>query len=139
MEQFASLADIYPTILSLAGVDYPREELHGASLEPLIDGNGVGWPEHVVTEFNGVNNVPLTQRTLRWGDLKYGYNCSGPDELYDLSRDPWETMNLIDNADYYQAARELRQRMIQWMEETGDPVLHIFRGNKVGYYDGKRR
>ena len=29
--------------------------------------------------------------------------------------------------------------MIQWMEGTGDPVLHIFRGNKVGDYDGKRQ
>ena len=136
IHQFASLADIYPTILSLARAPYEPDRLHGTSLVPLIDGRTFGWREHVVTEFSGVNSVSLTQRTLRWRDLKYDYNCCGPDELYDLSTDPWETMNLIDHPGYRDAGRELRRRLAEWMAETGDPTLNVFRRIKVAYYDG---
>ena len=139
ISSFASLADIYPTILALAGAYHAPDAVHGTSLLPLTEGDANGWREHVVTEFSGVNSVPLTQRTLRWGDLKYGYNCGGPDELYDLSKDPWEMMNRIDHPDYREVGRELRRRLVEWMAATGDPTLNIFRRNKVGYYDGPSR
>ena len=136
IDAFASLADIYPTILSLAGVDHDPTALHGSSLLPLVNGATDRWRDCVVTEFSGVNSVSLTQRTLRCSHLKYGFNCCGPDELYDLSTDPWETLNRIDHPDYREAGRELRQRLLEWMEETSDPVLGVFRRMKVGYYDG---
>lgn len=136
VDAFVSLADVYPTVLSLAGAEHDPDAVHGTSLLPLIDGGADRWREHVVTEFSGVNSIPLTQRTIRWGTLKYGYNCFGPDELYDLERDAWETTNLIDHPAYRDPARELRRRLLVWMEETADPALTIFRRNKVGYYDG---
>ena len=136
IDAFASLADIYPTILSLVGADHDPATLHGSSLLPLVNGATDQWRDCVVTEFSGVNSVSLTQRTLRWGHLKYGFNCCGPDELYDLSRDPWETLNCIDHPDYRETGRELRQRLLKWMEDTRDPVLGVFRRIKVAYYDG---
>ena len=81
----------------------------------------------IVTEFGGVNSLAMTQRTLRWKDLKYGYNCCCEDELYDLRRDPHETRNLIHHPDYREMARELRTRMADWMERTHDPTLRMFR------------
>jgi arylsulfatase A-like enzyme len=131
---FASLADLYPTILDLAGAEAPAGR-HGASLLPWLQGDEAGRDE-AVTEFCGVNDIALTQRTLRWRDWKYGYNCSGPDELYDLAADPAETRNLIDHVDSREVARELRQRLLAWMERTGDPARRIFAGQKVAYYDG---
>ena len=41
-----------------------------------------------------------TMRTIRCGDLKYGFNCSNGDELYDLRWDPNETENLVDHPNY---------------------------------------
>ena len=133
--RFAGLADLYPTILELADATVDADEVHGRSLLGLLDGDDSGR-DTAVTEFAGVNNISLTQRTLRCRDLKYGYNCSGPDELYDLATDPWETRNLIDHAAYREAARDLRRRLLAWMETTGDPARGIYWRQKVQYYDG---
>jgi arylsulfatase A-like enzyme len=135
-EEFASLADLYPTILDWAGAPADRTTVHGRSLMPLLRGEARDWRDDVVTEFNGVNSVPLTQRTLRWGTLKYGFNCCGPDELYDLESDPWETTNLIDHRDYREIGRDMRARLSRWMHETADPVRNIYEKNHRAYYDG---
>ena len=135
VDSFASLADMYPTILELANAGIPENDLHGASLLPLIDGKTEGWREHVVTEFHGVNSIPITQRTLRWKQYKYGFNGFGADELYDLALDPWETMNRINVPGYGEIAREMRRRLLEWMKDTRDPAAWIFGANKVPYYD----
>ena len=51
--EFASLADMYPTILDLAGGDYDGNAIHGASLLPLVRGEATDWRDAVVTEFLG--------------------------------------------------------------------------------------
>jgi len=135
VSQFVSLADLYPTILEIAGVEWEPESIHGRSLMPLISGNSTTWRDMVVTEFGGVNHLALTQRTLRWGNLKYGYNCCCEDELYDLSMDPHETRNLIRHPDYQVVANELRKRLADWMAETKDPVLWRF-SDRLKYYGG---
>lgn len=41
-------------------------------------------------------------------------------ELYDLQKDPWEVHNVAADSAYWQKARELAQRLDQWIHETGD-------------------
>lgn len=41
-------------------------------------------------------------------------------ELYDLEKDPWEVNNVAANSAYWQKARELAQRLDEWIHETGD-------------------
>ena len=134
-DRLVSIADIYPTVLEMAGAPCHSERVHGASLLPLIAGETDGWREFVVTEFGGVNHLGMTQRTVRCGHLKYGYNCCARDELYDLQRDPWETVNLIEHPDYQVEARRMRRRLAEWMEQTGDPARHMFMQSKVAYHD----
>lgn len=129
IEEFASLADFYPTVLDLAGGDWDADAVHGRSLMPLIDGTAEDWPDIAVTEFGGVNQTAVTQRTIRCGDLKYGYNCICEDELYDLAADPNETCNLINNPDYLDRANEMRRRLFEWMQKTSDPAGWIFELN----------
>jgi len=136
VDSFASLADIYPTILELANAATTENDTQGASLLPLVDGKTEGWREHVVTEFNGANSTMITQRTLRWKQYKYGFNGFGADELYDLDLDPWETMNRIDMPGYRKTATEMRRRLFEWMKETHDPAAWLFGANKLPYYDG---
>ena len=121
-EEFASLADIYPTILDCAGAEIEEKDIHGRSLCNLISGRAKNWRDSVVTEFGGVNNLATTMRTIRCGDLKYGFNCSNNDELYDLRRDPDETENVIDHPNYRRRADEMRRLLLDWMVETGDPA-----------------
>lgn len=46
-----------------------------------------------------------------------------PEELYDLTRDPNETVNLVDDAAYGGLLAELRARLDAHMTETRDPYL----------------
>jgi hypothetical protein len=92
-----------------------------------MNGAAEGWRDVVVTEFFGLNNLTMSQRTLRFGHLKYGFNSGCKDELYDLSRDPHETLNLIDHPDYANSTKELRSRLVEWMRETQDPMSWWYR------------
>jgi arylsulfatase A-like enzyme len=122
IDEFASLADIHPTLLDLAGTKGERAHGHGQSLLPLIRGEQQGHRDCAVVEFGGLANVPTAQRTIRVGDLKYGFNAWFKDELYDLSRDPHETVNRIDDPAYGERATMLRDRLLRWMEDTADPL-----------------
>ena len=44
-------------------------------------------------------------------------------ELYDLTVDPWEGRNLAGEPGLAEVEEELRQRLLRWMRETGDPIL----------------
>jgi len=127
MQELVSLADVYPTILDLAGVTPGSEPVHGRSLLPLTEGRAKSWRDMVVTEFHGVMNQGMTQRTLRWGKIKYGYNCCCEDELYDLEKDPHEMDNRIHDPAYDGILLECRKRLAAWMEQTGDRVEQMYR------------
>lgn len=126
LSEFASLADLYPTFLDWAGAPYDRNAVHGRSLAPLLRGDADGWRESVVTEYGGVNYAATTQRTIRWRDWKYGYNCGGEDELYNLQADPHETVNLIRHPDCRKILETMRQRLLEWMNQTGDWAKYVF-------------
>ena len=66
-------------------------------------------------------------KMLRMGDLKYGCNLTGQDELYDLKNDPHEMNNVIDDPDYADDVARLKARLQQWMVETNDPALRMYR------------
>jgi arylsulfatase A-like enzyme len=129
--QFASLLDVHPTILDAAGADYDADALHGASLVPLLEGREVPWRDEVFVEFFGLTNTPATLLTCRCGDLKYGWNCTQRDELYDLSKDPHEMDNRIADPAYADRLADLRQRTAAFMERTGHKSLGTFRSTRL--------
>lgn len=45
------------------------------------------------------------------------------EELYDLDSDPYETTNLADDPAYEHVCKQLQGRLVQWMENTNDPLL----------------
>ena len=53
---------------------------------------------------------------------KYVYRLYERDELYDLSADPGEVHNRIDDAALAEVLHELQQRTLQFMVETTDNV-----------------
>lgn len=124
---YAQTTDFYPTFLEIAAAPCDIEPIHGRSLLPIVAGRETPWRDAAVTEFHGVNCVSMTQRTIRAGDLKYGYNVAGGDELYDLAADPWETVNRIDDPAYAEAAADMRARLYGWMLETRDPARGMYR------------
>jgi arylsulfatase A-like enzyme len=133
--ELASNVDVYPTVLDAAGAaDMPEYRIHGRSLLPLVNGGGGEWRDRIVTEFHGLGSYGLCQRTLRYGDYKYGYNCGGTDELYDLAKDPHEMKNVIGDPAYKDVGKDLRARLFDWMVETDDDEQRHF-GRARQYMD----
>jgi hypothetical protein len=64
---------------------------------------------------------------IREGNLKYGCNLTSQDELYDLKADPHEMNNVIDDPAYREDVSRLKNRLKEWMIETQDPALRMFR------------
>jgi N-sulfoglucosamine sulfohydrolase len=45
-------------------------------------------------------------------------------ELYDLEADRYELNNLAADAQYGQIRRELSDRLLIWLKDVNDPILH---------------
>jgi choline-sulfatase len=90
-----SLLDVLPTLVELAeGEDAlePIGQLAGASLLPLLHGEGGGRPP-VVAEYHAEGTyAPCAM--VREGALKYVHCPTDPDLLFDLEVDPLELDNL---------------------------------------------
>ena len=133
-EEFASLADVMPTVCDMAG-EAPGDRVQGRSLLPLLRGEPVDdWRQDIGVEFDGLNQCACTLRTLRHGRYKYGLNVVHKDELYDLDMDPFETRNVIDHPAYRVIARDMRERLFTWLAESDDQALCLLRG-KQAYYN----
>ena len=72
-------------------------------------------------------------RMIRTDSKKYVHRYpSGPNELWDLDNDPEETINQIDNPDFYQDISELRSRMEEWFGLYTEPERDGSRQNVKG-------
>jgi arylsulfatase A-like enzyme len=123
--EMTSLLDLYPTILEFAKAE-PNERADGHSLIPLMEGNKEGWRDHIFVEFYGLGHVLTTMLTIRYQNFKYGWNATNKDELYDLQRDPWEKVNLVDDPAYSEQLHVMREKMYQHMIEHHHHAAWIF-------------
>ena len=85
--------------------------------------NVVDWPEEVVVETSGLGPALHTSRMIRRGDDKYIFNCGGIDELYNLSDDPHELVNLVLAPDSKALLQEMRLLLKDWLEKKGDYLV----------------
>lgn len=94
----ASLLDIFPTLLELAqiGPDQIKTKLDGKSLCPALAGTPLSAP--VLIEY--IDGGTVAPRVcVRDGDKKLVVSRGYPSQLYDLSNDPLELVNLIGQGD----------------------------------------
>jgi len=120
-ERFASLLDLAPTFLDLAGAPIP-DAYDGRSLLDLYR-TGEDWRTDVLCEFHG-HQFPYEQRMLRTDRYKLVRNQHDTAELYDLEADPHEVTNRIDDPAYGDVAarlhRRLRERLAAADDDYGD-------------------
>ncbi|MGH6998516.1 MAG: sulfatase/phosphatase domain-containing protein, partial [Phenylobacterium sp.] len=109
--------DVAPTLLDVAGAKAPPQ-FEGRSILPVASGKVAAkdWVEDdFVYEYYWEWTFPQTPTTfaIEHGKLKYiqYHGIWDLEELYDLSKDPGEMTNLIDDPDYLQAKIDLRGRL----------------------------
>jgi choline-sulfatase len=102
-----SLVDVLPTLLELAGItDEPVEPLAGRSLAPLLEGGAAG-NRTVIGEYMAEGSVaPIVM--IRRGSLKFVHCPVDPDQLFDLSTDPNELMNLAGDVTFASVVSDMR-------------------------------
>ncbi len=114
VNQCVSLADILPTAMDIAsgGQDWsPTGKLDGNSLVPLLEGDGSGWDDTVISEYTG-EGACAPCRMIRHGTHKLIYTHGHPDLLYDLEADPDELTNLAEDAAYAEIRDALRSALL---------------------------
>ncbi len=113
--------DIAPTILEYAGLSAPAH-IEGRSFLPLLRGDRVPWRSEIFYEYYWEWNFPHTPTTfaLRTDRHKYIFyhGVWDTDELYDLVDDPDERHNLIGSTPHEELAKELRDRLFAWLNES---------------------
>lgn len=121
VDQVVSLLDLFPTLCDLAGVDTP-EGLPGSSLTPLIQGDHANWRDEAVSELWGWYHQCDHRGSfmIRSGQHKFirYHNADYPDQLFDLTSDPNECRNLIDNQSYSDTLSRFRARANELYPET---------------------
>ena len=113
VEQMALNIDLAPTMLDFAGVPIP-ERVQGKSLAPIVGGSGQtlrdDWYYEHFYEHHG--NIRPTEgvRTRRWKYVRFPKENPVYEQLFDLSKDPYELKDLARDADHEAMLRRLRRR-----------------------------
>lgn len=148
--ELISNVDLLPTYIEFANGRVP-DKLDGRSFLSLIDRKRYKERDYIFAEltwhdrYNPIRSV----RTKRYKYIKnFGrrprvylprdiftsragysmfeecyYFVRDEEELYDLEKDPWEKMNVIDLPEYRDIRDKLRGILNEWMISTNDPLL----------------
>jgi arylsulfatase A-like enzyme len=149
-DELISNIDVLPTILELAGIPIPSN-VQGRSFAPLLDGRAY-TPNTAIFGEQTYHGYYDPQRSIRTTTHKLIANFSTapsfqdpsqqwrpksdpltPEypalafhphlELYDLTSDPWEQVNLANQPKHSSVRGELARRLHQQMVATEDPLL----------------
>jgi arylsulfatase A-like enzyme len=114
--------DINQTVVEWAGLQPETPNLDSRSLRPLMERGDSGWnaPDEAYYRYEWYNGLWFGIRAIRTQDFKYCFNPGGIDELYELRNDPGELTNRIDAPDLAAVQRDLEDRLLVHLEQTGD-------------------
>jgi len=125
VDEFVTLADFAPTFLEAADVPVERR-FAGRSLLPFLDDQApADWTDAFFTQSNG-NELYGIQRSVMTKEWKYVYNGFDYDELYDLTADPNETVNLADSLDHKPILRAMAKRLWQFAYDNRDTAINSY-------------
>ncbi|HEV8581718.1 MAG TPA: sulfatase-like hydrolase/transferase [Thermoanaerobaculia bacterium] len=120
-----SSMDLPPTLLSLAGVPVP-DSWQGSDLMAALAGKiemreaFAEWSDEESKSFGHLAFRAVRtpgHKLIVWKDPARG------DELYDLKADPAEAHNLVSDPAAQEVLRDLRSRLLGWMQRNADPAL----------------
>jgi len=149
IDALVSNVDVLPTILDMLDIPLP-DNLHGHSFAGLLR-DGPYIPRDYIFAEKTFHTAYEPQRAIRSGRHKLIWNAEvdimnipgdilhspivpqmidqitaerPPLEFYDLQADPLEQDNRISDPAYADTISVMRQHLLAWMQQTGDPLLH---------------
>jgi arylsulfatase A-like enzyme len=111
--------------LGLADKQAAKPPSPGRSFAPALRGDSVsGWPDAVFFEFENVRAV----RTAEWKYIERIHE--EPNELYHLTNDPGERLNLYGREGHEAITAELRKRLRAFFARYADPKWDLWKGGR---------
>ena len=115
----------YPTLVDYLGYgDVTFENSPGRSFADVLNGIPVSyWGEDVFFEQEET-------RGIRTDDFSYWKRISGigEPELYDMKKDPGQTINVYGNPEYATVIEELDLKLTEFFAEHADPKYDLWNG-----------
>jgi arylsulfatase A-like enzyme len=102
--EFVEFVDFMPTVGELVGLDLPTN-LEGLSFVPLLVNPNQPWKKAVFMVQNK-NDQVVRNREFSYLEFKNG---PVPAALFDLEKDPWETVNLADDPAYAKTRQDMAE------------------------------
>lgn len=146
-EQFCDPAiDIMPTILEICGINIPSCVQGQSLVQTLMNGYDKKHRDfiyfQVPKELEGEEKFPYGYRGLRTKDYVYLESENTPIALYDLKKDPTESVNYISSIKHYDIIDEYRKRLAIFMtdiEDTWEYEAHFPPAKFITHEEGNKR
>jgi len=126
--------DVLPTVLDYLQVQPPKNApWPGRSFSSVLQGGTIEWDNTVHFEFENVRAI----RTAEWKYIERIHQ--EPNELYHLSTDPGERLNLHGRPEHSAVQDQLRDRMHAFFNRYADAKWDLWKGgrSKSGLITGK--
>jgi arylsulfatase len=132
----AATIDLLPTIAGFCGAPLPRKKIDGVNIQTLLFNTPDANPRNELAVYYGVNNLeairkgpwklvlPHRSRTYKLHPPGYdGFpgpepNVDVPEALYDMRRDPGETLDV--KAHFPEVVKELEALADKYRQDLGD-------------------
>jgi arylsulfatase len=111
--------DLLPTLLDLAGVEGPKQQVEGRSLLPLISSDNVTQPDRYLYTHVGRWDTGQDPNKSQWKGFAVRNNrfrFVNDNALYDMLADPGQTKNVIE--EYPEVVKEMREAYDAWWKKT---------------------
>jgi arylsulfatase A-like enzyme len=110
--------------LNLASPDRLNSTSPGRDFSPALAGRAMDWDNTVFYEMENCRAI----RTEGW---KYVHRVpDGPHELYDLTHDPGERVNLFGQPTQVENQKQLHERLNRFFDQYADEQYDLWKGGK---------
>lgn len=150
IERIAAHIDILPTLVEMAGIKIPENDLlDGKSLVPLINNKNTEWPERVIfTHLLYGFTIKPAPGAIRSSQYRFVIDNNGNELLYDMLSDPDQKNNIAELKP--KMIKEYKQKYNSWFNEvikngisseitkvgfTNTPVVEFYAPD-VSYWNG---
>lgn len=136
IEQLTTNLDWYPTIVEMVGAELPKNKIiRGHSLVNLLkNGKSDDWQEDFYSEYSMINYAQAYMRSYRTRDWKLVKDFQNParDELFNISKDPEENINMIHDSrlEIKTVIEDLENKITEQMRFLNDPLIKTISNKK---------